>query len=150
MEFAQNLKSVMESKSITMYRLAKELGIHQTTIKNWLEGKGEPRISEVHAIAAALNVDFYSLASWDQALAEAEEHGPPPPPPTPKERVDTAFWRLNADGQKAAALSLEMIAMNPKYQRTPPQDGGESTPAPQEGKDTTLSPDSPEPPPEGE
>lgn len=46
MEFAQNLKSVMDSKSITMYRLAKELGVHQTTVKNWLEGKGEPRISE--------------------------------------------------------------------------------------------------------
>lgn len=61
MEFAQYLKSAMDSKSVTMYRLAKELGVHQTTIKNWLDGKGEPRISEVHAIAAALGISVLDL-----------------------------------------------------------------------------------------
>ena len=61
MNFAQNLKLAMTSESMTMYRLAKELGVHQTTIKNWLEGKGEPRISEVQAIADALDIPVGEL-----------------------------------------------------------------------------------------
>lgn len=61
MTTGQRLKSAMDSKSVTMYRLAKELGIHQTTVKNWLDGKGEPRISEVRAIATALGVSVLDL-----------------------------------------------------------------------------------------
>lgn len=37
----------------------------------------------------------------------------------------------------------------PKRKRQPPQEAGESTPASQEGKDTTPPPDAPETPPEG-
>lgn len=63
----------MENKSVTMYRLAKELGVHQTTIKNWLNGKGEPRLKQFQRIASALDVDVnwlmngYTLEERDQA-----------------------------------------------------------------------------------
>lgn len=122
MEFAQNLKSVMDSKSITMYRLAKELGVHQTTIKNWLEGKGEPRVSEVRTIAAALGVDPYSLYSFDQASDAMVERI------NARERVDTALGKLNDTGMEKAADAVEIIAEVPRYRATPPPDAPETPP----------------------
>lgn len=42
MRFAETLAELMRERGESRYRLAKELGISQTTIKNWLEGKNEP------------------------------------------------------------------------------------------------------------
>lgn len=72
MEFAQRLKQTMENKSITMYRLAKELGVHQTTIKNWLNGKGEPRLKQFQHIASALDVDVNWLMNG-QTLEQRDQ-----------------------------------------------------------------------------
>lgn len=38
MPFCNNLREQMHQKEITSYRLAKDLNIHQSTIKNWLDG----------------------------------------------------------------------------------------------------------------
>jgi len=51
----------MEQKGITMYRLAKDIHVHQTTVKNWLEGKGEPRVSELVKIADTLGASIFEL-----------------------------------------------------------------------------------------
>lgn len=104
MEFSQILKEVMDDKSITMYRLAKELGIHQTTIRNWLDGKGEPRISEIYRLANALGVDPFSLLSWDQATAALEERI------NARERINSALENLNEAGIEKAADLVELIA----------------------------------------
>ena len=61
MEFAQRLKNVMEEKSMTMYRLSKETGVHQSTISNWINGRSEPRIEQLKKIAWALNVPVWEL-----------------------------------------------------------------------------------------
>ena len=39
MQFSQKLKILMEQFNITAYKLAKSINVHQTTIKNWLDGK---------------------------------------------------------------------------------------------------------------
>ena|GEM_PF-6068075 len=46
----------MQEKQITKYRLAKLLGVHQTTVKNWLDGKTEPKFDMIEKIANALNI----------------------------------------------------------------------------------------------
>lgn len=71
MGFAQRLKQAMADRSITMYRLAKELGVHQTTIKNWLDGKGEPHLRQLQQIARILDADIIYLISG-QTSAEVE------------------------------------------------------------------------------
>lgn len=68
MEFAQRFKQAMENKSITAYRLAKELGVHQTTIKNWVDGKGEPHLNQLKQIAKILNADIVYLISGQSAV----------------------------------------------------------------------------------
>ena len=113
MEFAQRLKQTMEDKSITMYRLAKELGVHQTTIKNWLDGKGEPHLGQARQIAKVLNADIVYLISGQtsaevergiliQAEAEAKYHA--------KVRfAEAEIWktRVNEIGKYMAKLSDE-------------------------------------------
>ena len=38
MDYAQELRKLMELKGYTMYRLAKEMPCSQTAVKNWLSG----------------------------------------------------------------------------------------------------------------
>lgn len=77
MQFAQSLKRILNEKGITKYRLAKELGVHQTTVKNWLDGKTEPKFETIEKIAFFLNVtpsdlfnDNYDYFGADQEEAE--------------------------------------------------------------------------------
>lgn len=56
MNFAQNLARIMKKKEITMYRLSKLLGVHPTTIKNWLDGNTEPKTEMLIKIADVLKV----------------------------------------------------------------------------------------------
>lgn len=54
--FSSNVEKALENKQITKYRLAKMLDVHQTTIKNWLDGKTEPNFEMIEKIADVLNV----------------------------------------------------------------------------------------------
>lgn len=62
MPFAANLCELMKKKSITNYRLAKEIGVHQTTIKNWKEGT-QPLIEHIKKVADYFDVTFDDLIS---------------------------------------------------------------------------------------
>lgn len=42
MKFCETLAALMKEKGETNYRLAKEIGVSQTTVANWLSGKNEP------------------------------------------------------------------------------------------------------------
>lgn len=42
MPFAENLNYLKEHYKLTKYELAKCLGCHQTSVKNWLEGTSVP------------------------------------------------------------------------------------------------------------
>lgn len=61
MGFAQRLKEAMDNTHTTMYRLSKILKVHPTTIKNWLDGKSEPKSSTIEKIATALEIDVTEL-----------------------------------------------------------------------------------------
>lgn len=39
MKFSETLQKMMQTKGVTRYRLAKDLGISQSTVTNWLEGR---------------------------------------------------------------------------------------------------------------
>lgn len=42
MRFSETLAALMKEKGESNYRLAKEIGVSQTTVANWLSGKNEP------------------------------------------------------------------------------------------------------------
>lgn len=62
MSFSQGLKEAMEKKGVTAYRLSKDLGVHQTTISNWLNGKSTPKAQMLEKIA-----DYFAVTA-DQLL----------------------------------------------------------------------------------
>lgn len=55
-EFGQRLSVLLDKNQMSAYRLAKKLDVHQTTIKNWREGKCEPKASDIVNIATLFNV----------------------------------------------------------------------------------------------
>lgn len=133
MEFAQRLRQAMESKSITMYRLAKELGVHQTTIKNWLDGKGGPNLGQVQQIAKVLSADVVYLISGqtsaevergilEQAEAEAKYYvrGRFAEAEVWKARKDAIgedLAKLNDDGQIEAVKRVKELTRLDEYRR---------------------------------
>lgn len=171
MEFAQRLKQAMEDKSITAYRLAKELGVHQTTIRNWLDGKGEPHLAQLKRIAKILNADIIYLISGqtsaevergiliqaeNEVRSELEKLQFKSKDRPYEERVSLSealirmfklFGGFNSTGHKKAVERVEELTEIPRYRRaeTTPQPPAE----PQESTDTAPPPDGSEGPPEG-
>ena len=45
------LAALMREHNETAYRLSKELGISQTTVKNWLDGSNVPQLAKLSALA---------------------------------------------------------------------------------------------------
>lgn len=39
MNFSETLKRLMETKGVSKYRLAKDLGVSQSSVANWLSGR---------------------------------------------------------------------------------------------------------------
>lgn len=42
MRFAESLAKLMQERGETQYRLAKEIGVSQAAVKNWLDGSAIP------------------------------------------------------------------------------------------------------------
>ena len=51
MSFSERLSKMMEERHETNYRLAKELGVHQTTVANWKAGV-KPQLAHLGLIAS--------------------------------------------------------------------------------------------------
>ena len=66
MGFPENLHRIMESQHISMYGLSKAIGVHQSTIKNWLDGVNEPKIAVLDKI-----VEFFDI-TYDELLDKSD------------------------------------------------------------------------------
>lgn len=53
MSFAEWLQGQMTEYSLTIYQISKRSGVHQTTIKNWLDG-AKPQETKSEAVKAAV------------------------------------------------------------------------------------------------
>lgn len=51
MSFSDNLRSAMQDREVTNYRLAKDIAVHESTIKNWLDGI-TPRLEHAQKVAS--------------------------------------------------------------------------------------------------
>lgn len=175
MDCGKHIKAARIAAGLTQAQLAAKCDIATITIRQYESGKRQPRYEQLECLADALDVplevllgigesvrvDGAAIAAdvinragltlvGDDGNVIHQGDGKPWkkvfPPPTPKERIDAAFERLNDDGQEKAAESVEIIAGNPLYQRTP---APETPPAPPEGTDTAPLPDAPQQPQEG-
>lgn len=61
MSFSENLVSLQEKHGETNYRLAKEIGVAQTSIKNWRDGTCRPHPRHARLIASHYGVSVEEL-----------------------------------------------------------------------------------------
>ena len=131
-ETGKYIRQYRKIAGLTQEELAQKVGISTMSIRRYESGERVATRDMIEAIAAALQIDPYSLYSWDQATQALEEHI------NARERVDAALGTLNDAGMEKAAERVEELTEIPRYQAQElPQQAPESTPAPQEGKDTT-------------
>jgi len=122
MNISQRIQNIMNSKGVTRYKLAKEFGVHQTTIKNWFD-KESFTIETLTKIAKILDVSIQSffeseipLETTANFLKYATENNVElVRKPTFDERVMNAFKQVNDNGREKIAEYAEDIASNPKY-----------------------------------
>lgn len=63
----ERIKYLMQAEGISQYALAKKLGISQSTISNWLNGKKEPSIESLWKLA-----DYFG-ESVDYIIGRAQQ-----------------------------------------------------------------------------
>lgn len=73
MNFSQNLKLFMDRENLTAYKLSKELGVHQTTIRNWLDGK-MPNATYLSALADYFKTTVDDLINDNTPYTALKEH----------------------------------------------------------------------------
>lgn len=61
MAFFENLRSLMEKRGISRYRVAKDLGISTQTACNWADGKNLPDTQSVLKLAEYFGVTVEQL-----------------------------------------------------------------------------------------
>ena len=66
MSFAENLTRIQAERGVTSYRIAKEIGVNQTSIVNWKNGT-MPHPRNVKRLADYFNVSVDELLSGDKA-----------------------------------------------------------------------------------
>lgn len=155
MTIGERIQEARKQAGLKQAELAEKLGVAVITIGQYERDKRQPRLEQLQAIAAALDIPLPELMGLEQLdkntwgrdagpevyrkIAEniQRHHGA-------QARANKAMERMTEDGRNKVADYAEDIL--PRYRA---ETAPESAPAPQEGKDTTPSSDAPETPPEG-
>lgn len=61
----ERIRYLMDIEKISQYMLSKKLGVHQSTICNWLNGKKEPSIESLWKLADYFDVSVDYLIGRD-------------------------------------------------------------------------------------
>lgn len=72
--FAKNLSRLQADRKETNYRLAKEIGVHQTSIQNWKNGT-IPHPKHIQLVAEHFGVTVDDLLADDDTKAAVQETG---------------------------------------------------------------------------
>lgn len=110
MSIGNSIKKIRLEKNIKQNELAKKLNVSASMIAQYESGERNPKRETVEKIAAALEVDPFSLYSFDMATAalsdniDQKEHG-----------LLTNYRKLNTSGQNKALEYVSDLADNPKY-----------------------------------
>lgn len=73
MSIGEDIKRMRIEKNMTQQELGQKLGVSQQMIGQWETGKANPKKETIEKIAKALDVDPYSLYSFDMASEELEK-----------------------------------------------------------------------------
>lgn len=97
--FAKWLKQKIDYNHVTIYQISKESGIHQSTIKNWLNG-AKPQTEKMDSVIQAIKRIEKSKAAITLAELDGDEL-----PVLPEQGAKKA---PDADGEGKDALDIEL------------------------------------------
>lgn len=90
MTVGQRIQQARKAMGLSQVELGQKLGVSGSMIGQWENDLRNPKPETLQRISAALNVDFYSLASWDQATKTLED------------RINAQPWGVFLDEKLAA------------------------------------------------
>lgn len=88
MNIAQRLQELLESRGISRSRLAREIGVHTSTVSNWLDGR-EVKAENLTALCSYFGCTLDYLAGQISGQEKAL-----PPEGERKVEMSPAFFRL--------------------------------------------------------
>ena len=111
MTFSQMLKKLMLSNNISNYKLAKELGISQSTVANWLSGKTAPSTTRINELAQYFNTTTSYLLNGTQPEKDPAAGSSFAEPQISKDlmAIIKYYNELSGDGQAKAREYIEML-----------------------------------------
>lgn len=65
MKFSERLAKLMAEKHETKYRVSKIVGVHQSTVNNWLTDKSMPQLEHARELAEHYDCSIEELLSND-------------------------------------------------------------------------------------
>lgn len=68
MGFAQTLCDLMQKREVSSYKLAKDIGVHTSSVSNWRDGT-EPKLEHLTRLAKYFGVSIGELVGQDQDSA---------------------------------------------------------------------------------
>jgi transcriptional regulator with XRE-family HTH domain len=68
--FAQNLCDLMRKRGVGSYKLAKDIGVHTSTVSNWRDGT-EPKLEHLTRLAKYFGVPIEELLAPDGAKQDS-------------------------------------------------------------------------------
>lgn len=109
----ENIRRIRKAKNMTQKELGEKLGgISQQQVGQWENGIKNPKIETVKKISEALNVDPFSLYSFDMATQVLEED-------LNENHLLDNYRQLNEPGQKEAVRQVELLTKIPEYKKAP-------------------------------
>lgn len=71
MGYTANLCGLMEKRGVSSYKLAKNVGVHVSTVTNWKDG-ANPKIEHLKLVADYFGVTVDELLAEDGSTAEVQ------------------------------------------------------------------------------
>lgn len=75
MQFSERLEKIINEKNISKYKIAKELGISQSTIANWTTGKANPTVEKLAELIQLIGVsaDYLLTGKEGETITEDDK-----------------------------------------------------------------------------
>lgn len=128
--FPDRLKSAMRVAP-SLRAFARDVGISDSVLRQYLSGKSEPTRPVLIALASAAGVDLAWLATGEGRCRQLDEGGPIPVEDLPVESMRTWLldWWRSASKDERVWLQIEMARCFPEYadwkKKTGPRSSGQ-------------------------
>lgn len=119
MSIGEDIKRMRIEKNMTQQELGQKLGVSQQMIGQWETGKANPKKETIEKIAKALDVDPYSLYSFDMASEELEKiiNQRISQDKENKDKLLDNYRKLNDTGKSRLIDYSEDLTKIPEYQK---------------------------------